>query len=79
MSSTKLKDLKSELKVEKKQEEEQSDEQVAASLAREDSWIAVKPIEVGANEAIVNIISLSVDYDKVYDHFSRSYAKLTFS
>ena len=72
MSSTKLKDLKSELKVEKKkqeEEEEHDDDEQAASLAREDSWIAVKPIEVGANEAIVNIISLSVDYDKVYDHF----------
>lgn len=51
-----------------KQQQNENNQQSSPSTSefnREDSWIAVKPIEVGSNEPLVNIVSLSVDFDKV--------------
>lgn len=51
-----------------KQQQNENNQQSSSGTSefnREDSWIAVKPIEVGSNEPLVNIVSLSVDFDKV--------------
>lgn len=50
-----------------------------AVIAKDETWIAVKPIEGSSKKDIVNIVSLSVDYDKVINTSYRFFCALLFN